>query len=70
MLVLTRRPHEAIYVDTPAGRIEVILVKTGENRSRIGVKAPPEWPVNRAEIVAGPYRDNAKSKEPKAEVGA
>jgi len=47
MLVLTRKLGEEIIVD---GRIRVTVVEIKGNKIRLGITAPPEVPVDRAEI--------------------
>jgi carbon storage regulator len=47
MLVLTRKTGEVITVD---GHIRVTVVSIGGGKVRIGIEAPPEVRVDRAEI--------------------
>jgi carbon storage regulator len=47
VLVLTRKPGEAIVID---GGIRVTVVAVNGNRVRIGVTAPPEVRVDREEV--------------------
>src|SRR5690242_6633152 len=47
MLVLTRRVGETIVID---GTIRVTVVAVGGANVRLGVKAPPLVPVDRAEV--------------------
>lgn len=49
MLVLTRKENEAIVID---GGIRIVVTQIGNGRVRIGVEAPADVPVNRAEIAA------------------
>jgi carbon storage regulator len=49
MLVLSRRPGEEIIIN---GNIRVAIVSVKGDRARIGIDAPPEVPVDRAEIHA------------------
>jgi carbon storage regulator CsrA len=51
MLVLTRKPHEKITLPTVGATIEVVQIKGGA--VRLGIVAPPEVPVLRAELAAG-----------------
>lgn len=47
MLVLSRKISEVIEID---GRIRVMLVGIRGDKVRIGIDAPPEVSINRAEI--------------------
>jgi carbon storage regulator CsrA len=47
MLVLSRRPGEEIVI---AGNIRVTIVSVKGDRVRIGIDAPPNVPVDRAEV--------------------
>jgi carbon storage regulator len=47
MLVLSRKENEAIIIDD---RIELLVVKVQGDKVKIGIKAPPEVPVHRAEL--------------------
>jgi carbon storage regulator len=47
MLVLTRRTGEEIIIDN---NIRVTIVDIGPNKIRIGISAPPDITVDRAEI--------------------
>jgi carbon storage regulator len=49
MLVLTRRPQETIVID---GHIRVTIVAIAGDKIRLGISAPPEVPVDRAEVHA------------------
>lgn len=54
MLILTRKPGEAIYVGE-----DIVVVYVGQNSNgsaRIGIVAPPEVKI---------LRDNAKEREPR-----
>lgn len=50
MLVLTRKPGQSVYLDTPAGRIEVKLFKCENGKAKLGFGAPKSIPVTRAEV--------------------
>jgi two-component system, OmpR family, response regulator len=48
VLVLTRRPHEKVVFPTLNATVEVVAVKGGV--VRLGISAPPDVPVHRAEV--------------------
>ncbi len=48
MLVLSRKLSESIVID---GRITVTLVEVQGNKVRLGIEAPREIPVHRAELL-------------------
>jgi len=54
MLVLARKRGDAIVVTSPAGeRITIYVLKTRPDKRdemRLGVDAPKNWPIHRAEI--------------------
>jgi carbon storage regulator CsrA len=57
MLVLTREIDQRVYIDTPAGRIEIVVLDVRTKYSaRLGFEAPPEFQI---------YRDDAKERSPK-----
>ena len=47
MLVFTRRNGEEIQI---GGHVTVLVVKTGRGKVKLGIVAPKEVPVHRAEI--------------------
>lgn len=47
MLVLSRKPNEAILI---GGDIEIVILETQGNTVRLGIQAPREIPVVRAEL--------------------
>ncbi len=49
MLILTRRPGEAIRIGDD---VEVYVVAVNGNQVRLGIKAPKNVPVHREEIYA------------------
>jgi carbon storage regulator len=49
MLVLTRRDGEEILI---GNEVTIVVVKIGSGKVRIGVTAPKEVPVHRAEIAS------------------
>ncbi len=50
MLVLSRRIDEAIVI---GGTVTIKIVDIRGNRVRLGIEAPAEMPVHRAEIAEG-----------------
>lgn len=58
MLILTRRPGEAIRIGDD---VEIYVVAVNGNQIRLGIKAPKSVPVHREEIYA---RINAQSATP------
>lgn len=53
MLVLSRNPSEKIIIDTPSGRVTVMVVEVyNGHRVRIGVDCPREWPVHLEKLAA------------------
>ena len=49
MLVLSRKENEEVVIDR---RIRVKLVKLGRGRVSLGISAPPEVDIHRAELLA------------------
>ena len=49
MLVLTRKAEEAIVID---GTVRVTVLETRGDRVRLGIEAPRDVPVDRAEVHA------------------
>ncbi|QDU23860.1 carbon storage regulator [Urbifossiella limnaea] len=47
MLVLTRKGGQEIVID---GRVRVTILAVGGDRVRVGITAPPEIRVDRAEV--------------------
>ena len=56
MLILTRKPGEAIVIND---NIRVIVLGVKGNQIRLGVEAPPEVPVHREEIQERIKAENA-----------
>lgn len=53
MLVLTRRINESIVIDgdgARGGRIEIVVARIDGDKVRLGIKAPPDVTVHRAEV--------------------
>jgi carbon storage regulator len=48
MLVLSRKCNESIVID---GKITITIVEVQGNRVRLGIEAPREIPVQRAELL-------------------
>jgi carbon storage regulator len=60
MLVLTRRPGEEVVI---GDRIHVTVTLIGNDRVRLGITAPPDVPVHRAEVYER-IREFASPTEP------
>jgi carbon storage regulator len=54
MLVLSRKANESLVID---GNVTVRVLGINGNRVRLGIEAPPEIRVRRAEHVAGDKKD-------------
>jgi len=50
MLVLNRRPGEAVLLD---GGIRIVVLESSRRGVRLGIDAPRELTIRRAELVAG-----------------
>jgi len=52
MLVVTRRPGEAIIIELPTGElIEVVVLSIKGNQVKLGTDAPKHLPVVREEVL-------------------
>lgn len=53
MLNLTRRVNDQVYIETPLGRIEVMVcyIDRRSGRVTLGIKAPAAFNIARAELV-------------------
>ena len=60
MLILTRRPGEAIRI---GDEVEVYVVAVNGNQVRLGIKAPRNVPVHREEIYAKIAAEDNQSPE-------
>lgn len=58
MLVLSRKENEEVVIDR---RIRVKLVKLGRGRVSLGISAPPEVDIHRAELLTNDSQDPASS---------
>ena len=52
MLALTRKSGERVAIDTPAGRIWVLVVRVDGGKVRLGVDAPGDCRILRGELLA------------------
>ncbi|GFN22447.1 carbon storage regulator [Thermanaeromonas sp. C210] len=52
MLIITRKEGQSIMID---GRIRVKIVEVIGNYVRVGIEAPEEVPVKRAELLEGAW---------------
>ena len=65
MLVLSRKREESILIGDD---IEIFIVDVGEDRVRIGIKAPKEMKIFRKELLEEIKKENENSKEINAEL--
>ncbi len=61
MLILTRRPGEAIRIGDD---VEVYVVAVNGNQVRLGIKAPRNVPVHREEIYVKISAQDTESEQP------
>jgi carbon storage regulator CsrA len=52
MLALTRKSGERLAIDTPAGRVWVLVVRVNGGKVRLGIDAPAGVDVLREELLA------------------
>lgn len=50
MLVLGRRKDEGVVIETPQGKIQILIARIGVDQVRIGIEAPNEFKILRNEI--------------------
>lgn len=60
MLILTRRPLEAVMI---GDEVTVTILGVKGNHVRIGIKAPKNVPVHRKEVYDDIQRENGNSSE-------
>lgn len=60
MLVLTRKKAESIMI---GGNIELVILEITPSQVKLGIKAPPEVPVCRKELLTAVGEENKKSAE-------
>jgi len=71
MLILTRRPNEAIIIELPTGEtIKVAVLSVKPNQVRIGTDAPDDIKIVKEELLEGlpiekwmPVRQHKKSSD-------
>lgn len=52
MLILTRKPNETFFINTPTGdKISVTLLSFRGRQARIGINAPEEYNIVREELL-------------------
>lgn len=54
MLILTRKQNERIVIEMMGETIEIVVTETSSNKARIGIKAPLEANIVRAELLNKP----------------
>ena len=52
MLVITRKPGEAIVIDSSGVTIEITVIETAKGQTKLGVSAPKEVKIMRSELLA------------------
>ena len=57
MLSLTRRPSEAVHIDTPEGRVTVTVIQVRGQNVRLAFEAPRRIPIMRSEVT--PNRESS-----------
>lgn len=60
MLVLSRRPGEALVI---GDGVRVVILSVEGERVRVGIEAPREVPVVRAELVDAVSEENARAAQ-------
>ena len=65
MLVVTRKLNEAIVI---GDGIEIIVLRSGREGVRLGIKAPPHVPVHRREIYDTICAANASAASASAQI--
>ena len=60
MLILTRRPGEAIMIGE---NIEILVKEVGRNHVRLGINAPRSIPIRRLETLPRPQDSDGKSED-------
>lgn len=54
MLVLTRKTNEEIFIGEGEDRIVIMVVSVQQGRVKLGISAPPEQRILRAELLEEP----------------
>jgi carbon storage regulator len=62
MLVLTRKPNQAIVI---GDNVRVVIVSVDRDQVRLGIEAPREVSVHRAEIYEEIARNGERSEPPR-----
>jgi sRNA-binding carbon storage regulator CsrA len=61
MLILTRKERERFRISLPDGRcIWVMIAEVGDKRARLGFGSPPEYRIDRKEILPAELRYQVK----------
>ena len=64
MLALTRKSGERLAIDTPAGRVWVLVVRVNGGKVRLGIDAPGDVRVTREELLARSGHDGQSEGSP------
>lgn len=57
MLILTRRIEQSIYIETPDGRVQVMVLGVERDRVKLGILAPVSVRVLREELAGEQQRE-------------
>jgi len=61
MLVLNRKNNEEIYIETPEGRITILISDVDGKSARIGIDAPKSFQIYRKELFERVMKENMDS---------
>lgn len=59
MLVLSRRRNESVIIQVGEIKIRVIIADIGRHQIRLGIEAPRQVPIFRAELIDYPLQEKA-----------
>ena len=70
MLVLTRKKDEAIIVNVHGVEIKILVVHLGHNNVRLGIQAPTDVVIDRAEVADAKKRCEPVNTNPRPPAAA